>query len=171
MSTSDVTFENEGSGLSISIEMMKHNLKMQDASMDSFKATARSLLSASSLIIALLALLSILNIHPKAGYLRIYQAGVLAIAGLYAFEIALCLSALFPSAFHGPVQSNWKVFYNTFMDKSDIEQLKVLLAAYLNAHDLNGPVLDGVRKRLQLAHRLFAALILLILLLSLIPKV
>lgn len=168
-------------GLEISIEEMRYRLKSQYEGVDAIKATARTVFGASSLIVSLLAALQLSNVRVDPTFSAAYSIGVVLAMALYAFQITLCISVLLPVSLNGPVKEDWDILYESFTGwnellqdftgKSEIEILRKRLSAYLNAIELNEPIISDSRRTATWASYILPVIVIILLLLSLIPRV
>lgn len=156
--------------LLVSTEEMQAVLKRQYDGMDAIKATARSILSAASLITALLGAFQIFTARIDPAYQGLYPYGILAALVLYIGLIAGCAMALMPVTMKGPIAANWPELSAQFVGKADREIMKVRLSGLLNAIELNAPLLRKMRWVTVLAGILLVIEVVLLVLLSLIPR-
>lgn len=161
---------NDHLDLQVSIEEMRGVLKQQWDGMDAIKATARSVLSAASLIVALLGALQVLNARVDPAYQDLYHAGILVALGLYVLLVAGCSTALLPVTMKGPVMASWEVLQQAFSGKEEREILKMRLSGLLNAIALNTGPLRRMRALTTLALLLLPLEVVLLMLLGLIPR-
>lgn len=163
-------FENEEIGLEISTGLMQRSLAAQNSGIDSMKSTARTLLGASSVIVSLLAALNLINIQPKTEYAWLYHLIIFFAAGLYAIQMVLCISVLSPIKLSGPIEEDWDLLYQTFASKSEIGIKREQLDVYLKAIEENKPVVIKIRNRIKYASWLLPVVVIILLLLSVIPR-
>ena len=171
MDTSDsYEFINEDFGLDISIELMKRSFTAQGSGIDSMKATARTLLGASSIIVSLLATLNLINIQPKVEWIWLHYL-ILILAGIaYAIQMYQCIAVLSPITMKSPIKEDWDLLYKSFTDMSKIEIKRKQLDVYLRAIKENKPIVSKVRDRTTRASWLLMVVVALLVSLSLITR-
>lgn len=156
--------------LQVATEEMQAVLNRQYDGMDAIKATARSILSAASLITALLGALQIFSARIDPAYQVLYPYGITMALVLYIALIAGCAVALLPVTMKGPIAPNWKVLSDSFVGKDERAIMEMRLSCLLNAIDLNAPLLRRMRLVTILSGALLVLEVCLLVMLSLIPR-
>jgi hypothetical protein len=159
------------SGLQVSIDEMQKTLERVLASMDAIKNTARSTLSSASLILALVSLLQILAPTVQVRWVTLYGFGLALVAVLYLVLIGLCVYSLAPVSMIGPVAPEWQALRDAFTGKCEQDILLTRLGGLINAIHQNRPIVQKYSRMVTLASSLLPALVLLLLLLALIPRI
>jgi len=157
--------------LRVSLEEMHTYLQHQHGSIEAYKATARSLLSAASLIVALTAALQLFSVKIEPSSIGLYNLFIVSAIVLYVALIACCVGTLFPVTLWGPIEPTWKVLRDAFVGKDDREILKMRLSGLLNAISHNSTALRRPGKLVKIASWLLPFVVVLLFGLSLIPRV
>jgi hypothetical protein len=152
-------------------EEMRTTLYRQLDGIGNIKATTRTIFQAASLVIALIGALQLFTGKVVPEYQLASQIIIFIVFGLYIGLIFLCLSALFPITSFGPIEPKWEVLHEHFIVKSEREIYEMQLSAYLNAINLNKKNVHEVKSKTIWAGRILGAIVLILLLLSLMPKV
>lgn len=121
-------------GLKVCIEEMNRNLKLEYEGVDMLKTTARSVLSAASLITALISALQLARPAIQSGYSVLYNAGIICALVLYVALIMACVKAITAINWSAPVDADWKVLYNAFANKTGEKLLTMQMSSMLNAY-------------------------------------
>jgi TRAP-type C4-dicarboxylate transport system permease large subunit len=137
-------------GYEIAIEEMKYLIDEQSKTVDLAKATARQILSAASLIVALVAVLPILGSPINASNSRLYCCLIIAAGVLFITLIILCVLVLAMRRFAGPFLADWNEIWKTLVNQeSELDILKMRLSSYLNVLRLNK---SAVKQKTQFAN-------------------
>lgn len=156
-------------GYEIAIQEMRYLIEDQSKSLELAKSTAQNVLSAASLIIALVGILPVLNASQQYNHTQCHWGLILLAAVLYTLLIIVCVYILGLQNFHGPIAADWPELYNSFVKHTDKTMiLKTRLSAYLNALELNKPVVNRKTRLANLAAALLPAIVILLFLAALI---
>ncbi|BCY18653.1 hypothetical protein hrd7_25020 [Leptolinea sp. HRD-7] len=162
---------NENFGLKTSLHEVETSFLRTLDGISKTKATARSILSSASLIVALLSGLQIMTIKIHQDYIVLYQAGILVVFFLYFLLIVLCLLALRPVKTLSPIELKWETLSEAFVGKNEREVLEMQLSCYLNVIHKNAAICDGINRITIWAGWLLGLIVGILLLMSLLPKV
>ncbi len=166
----DQVILNEKLGLELAISDMQESLRNQSLSISAFKATTRHLLSAASLIVALIGALQLYKVQISDDWIWLYTGVLFLIAGLYIALVMLCVWAQAPIVVMGPIREEWELFREFYMGKSEIDILRVRLSGYLHAFDLNKEPIAFRVKLTKAASVILPVIVVILLLLSLVPR-
>lgn len=157
--------------LEISFDEMQRLYAAQVSGFDSIKTNVRAVLSAASLIVSLVSALQILTVRVVPGYLWLYQTGVGLAAILYVVLVSLCIMALLPIKVITPLSPDWDELVTAYKGLSEKEALMKRLSSTLNAIESNQPMVERFRKMQMGALILLPVLVVMLLLLTLIPRI
>jgi hypothetical protein len=157
--------------LEIPLAEMKRTLDRQVDGLDTIKATVRSVLSAGSLIVSLVAALQLVTAKIDPKWFWLYKDGIVLAAVLYVALIITCILALWPTTVVGPIKPDWDILTTAFKGLSEKEAFLEQLSSILNAIDLNRPIVNRYKYLQMIALALLPALVLVLLLLAFIPRV
>jgi hypothetical protein len=157
-------------GLKVCVDEMNRNLKLQYEGIDSLKATARAVLSAASLITALMTVLQLARPAIQAAYVPLYNAGIVITMMLYAGLISACVAAISSVTMIAPIGADWKALYTTFATKTETDLLKMQIAQTIQAIEKNEPIINRLRTLVIAACILLPVVVVILLALSLIPR-
>ena len=130
-------------GLEIAIEEALRELDRQHEGVNALNAKARSLLSATSMILALVGILQlILTADRSQAFRKIFGVAIF----LYAVLVALSAMIQQPIKLKGPIKAEWDTISIAFAWPRRIEMLEQRLINTLNAIDHNEKPI--ARKRL-----------------------
>jgi hypothetical protein len=142
----------------------------QSLSMDHAKEMSKTLFQVGSVIVAIIAALKVWGSGAQgieaAAFTFLLIISVLA----YVILIWLFMKTLSPTGWNGPINTQWDVLYNAFMNKDEIEVLRMQLSSYLNALDLNDKILYRFAKYVKVETWLLGVTVLLLLMVSLMPR-
>ena len=147
-------------GLLIGIEEAQNVLKRQHEGITALNAKARSLLSATSMILALIGTLQLTlkDYHGQAFWILFGAALV-----LYAVLVLLTTMVQQPVTLSGPVAAEWEVISVEFARHNRIEMLEQRLTDTLNAIDLNRPAISKKRTQSSFAGLLLPIIVVILL--------
>lgn len=156
--------------MKVSIKLMERSLAMQHESIDSIKSTSRTILATSSVVVALLGALQLINVKPDDTFSWLYW--ILIGLAILAYLVVVTYSSwvISPLKLSGPVPEDWDILYATFVDKNNIIILRTLLMVYLNAIEENKPILKRVVRQTRVASVSLVIAVLILVGLSLIPR-
>jgi hypothetical protein len=157
-------------GLKVCIDEMNRNLKMQYEAIDSLKATARSVLSAASLITGLLAVLQLARPTIQADYVSLYNVGIGFTLFLYALLIIACVAAISGLTMKAPLNADWNELQRFFASKTGLDLVNLHLASLLKAVNANEPIIKRQRLLVLSACILLPVIVAILLALSIIPR-
>jgi len=158
-------------GYRVAIAEARWSLQLHYTNIDTTKATARALLSASSLIVALIGALQVFNVAIQPQYQLIYNSLIFITMGLYLILIGCCVYAISPFQIVTPIKIDEPTLYKTYVHEGEeVERLASQLVSYINAVELNKPLVTQRDKLVQIASLILPAIVVLLLLLSLIPR-
>jgi hypothetical protein len=157
--------------LEIPLELMKRDLKDQTDSIDTIKATVRSVLSAASLIISLVGALQLVTARVAPNWLWLYWIGVTLAAGLYVALIVLCSIALMPVQSWLPIEPEWDNLTTTFKGMGDEEILLKYLSSILSTRDKSSPTIQKLVCLQRATLILLPIIVILLLSLAYIPRI
>ena len=164
-------FENVD-GWQVGVEEMKSLYRLQFESVDIRKDQAKTILGASSIVIAILGALQLVGVQVVAEWLYVYNAAIVLAVGLYVASIVLCFLALDAVTLIYPVEDDWDTIYEHFgSQETDLDLAKKLLVSYLGAIEENRPTLIRHSLLVRWASILLPVVVVILLLLSLIPRV
>jgi hypothetical protein len=157
-------------GLKVGVEEMNRNLKLQYEGIDSLKATARSVLSAASLITGLMSLLQLARPTIQPDYVALFNLGIVLTLILYVLLIGACLAAISALTLKAPVAADWVVIQRFFGGKTGTELMNLQISALLHAITTNEPIIARQRRLVIIACILLPIIVVILLGLSLIPR-
>ena len=135
-------FENQ-LGWELSLSEMKRRLQGVFNRVDETKKTFRSILSAASLIVALLGALQIYSSQVEPGYEVHYYVLLGSALFLYLILIIGCIWMLKPLDIVGPIPEDWDLLYKHLASKKeDIEIYKQLVSNYIGAIDDSNAIIE-----------------------------
>ena len=158
-------------GYKIAIEEMQLALKNNLESFDAVRNMARTLFGAASLIVGLLGTLQIISADVVPAYRGIYNFLITLTMIVYIGLIVCCLRVLSPNNIDLPIEVDWNVLWNHYISETDDQIYKTRLISYINAIQKNWPVITRLRNITRIATLLLPIIIVLILLISLLPRV
>ena len=140
----------------------------QGESVDALKTHARTIFSASSIIISLIGTLQIFSeIQNDYKLLFIFLIGLLAFC--YLILLVFSLIILSPFQAYGPIHIDKDTLFESFQDKKERDVILKQLSAYINAIALNEPKIVLRQQMTTALSILFAVIVLLILLIAVFP--
>jgi hypothetical protein len=157
--------------LEIPLEDVRQDLNQQIGGIDTIKTTMRSVLSAASLIVSLVGALQLLTVKIAPAWMWLYQVGIVLAAFLYLALIVMCILALWPVHVWSPIAADWDELTTAYKGLDEKEALLKRLSAVLNAIDQNTPLVRRYARLQMAALVLLPAIVLVLLLLALIPRV
>ncbi len=170
MDTEEI-FENQ-LGWEIILSEMKRRLQGVFTGVDETKKTFRSILSAASLIVALLGALQIYSSQVAPGYEFYYYFLLGSALFLYLLLIAGCIWMLKPLDVVGPIPEDWDLLYeNIASQKEDIEIYKQLVSNYIGAIDDSNAIIEKRYRWSNWFLYLLPIIVLLLLVIGFLPRV
>lgn len=157
-------------GLKVCVDEMNRNLKLQYEGVDVLKATARSILSAASLVSGLMGVLQLARPVVKADFLELYNLGIVVAVVLYVALIIVCVISITGITMFAPVAADWRTLKTTFAVKTGDDLLDLQISALLNAITTNEPIIKRQRNLVIAACVLLPAIIVVLFALSLVPR-
>lgn len=157
--------------LQVAIEEMRIHLQRQNESVQAYKATARSLLSAASLIVALTATLQLFSVKIEPSSINLYNLLIVSAMALYIALIFCCVATLFPIDLKGPIGPDWELLRKVFFNKEDREILKIQLSQLVRVISRNATTLESPSRYVRFASVLLPVVVILLFGLSLVPRV
>jgi quinol-cytochrome oxidoreductase complex cytochrome b subunit len=100
----------------------------------------------------------------------VYQFGVGAIIVLYIALIVVCIVALWPVEIFNPIAPEWDLLTTAYKGLNEKETVSQRLSSVLNAIELNKPLLKRVTKLQATALVLLPTLVVILILLTLLPR-
>lgn len=148
----------------LALEEMRLEYQQVSQSSDVLDNKASAMLGASSLILGLLGVLQISAAAPSL-YLQIGKA---VIAVLYLLMLWLTIKAIFPRTFHAPIQADWSVLSEHLLTKNERDATLKLISGYVEQIEYNKTINEKKSRNIEWSARIFGAIILLLMLLSII---
>jgi hypothetical protein len=168
--TQEVQIENK-LGYETVIAEMKYLLEQQYQGIEATKSTAQHILSAASLIIALIGALQLLNVQVDPEWATAYNYLVVISIGSYVALIICCVIVIRPAQVYVPTSANWGELYSKFVGhRDDLDVLKQQLANYLNVINLNEQIVITRRRLATIASVLLPIIVIILFTLSAIPR-
>ena len=156
-------------GYEIAIDEMRRHLEEQGKSITAVKRITEIVFSASSLVFSLIGALGLLRAPVSSGCLVLYNALIIIAILLYIFLIGLSIWVLQPVKFYGPIEPDWNVIRDHYINFSDdLAILKNQLSGYLEAIKSNGPIISQRNKRAKCTSLILPVIVLILFGLSLI---
>jgi len=143
-------------------------IKRQGESIDSLKTHARTIFSASSIIISLIGTLQIFNEIPS-NYRLLYISLIIIMVILYIVLVILSLTILSPFQIYGPISIDEATLFGSFIGKMEREVILNQLSAYINVIKLNEPKIITRQKMTTAISILFAIIVFMILFIAILP--
>jgi hypothetical protein len=159
---------NKNFDVKIVLEEVKAGYQRQEESMDVFKKHARTLFSASSIILTLLGVMQIFSL-PAEVFKGLYGGIIAGILILYILLVGISLIVNFPIQFLGPIELNWDVLSHGFMEKKERDVILMQISCYLNVIDLNRKSIKTRYKLILTQNIIFGLIVLLVITAGLIP--
>lgn len=170
METNSTPWPENPTGYQVALEEMKLALQHNLASFDAVKNMARALFGSASLIIGLLGTLQIIVAKVEPAYRASYNILIVLTMLAYVVLILCCLLVLTPNNIYLPIAPEWDELWNQFISETDENIQKTRLSSYINAIQLNRPILARLRKITSLATLMLPSIILLVLIISILPR-
>ncbi len=158
-------------GLKVCVDEMNRNLKFQYEGIDSLKATARSILSAASLVTGLMGILQLVRPAIQADFVGLYNFGIVAAVLMYIGLIVASVRSITAITMFAPVAADWMVVQTTFANKSGADLLNMQISALQQAIRANEPIIKHQRDLVLTACVLLPAIVVVLFAMSLIPRV
>lgn len=136
----------------------------------SFRGTATTILSASSVLAAFLSAFQVFLGHPQAGWAWAYNLGMIVMFGLYGWLISCCIAVIFPVTFSGPVMGEWENLRETYFDNEELEALEKEISGYISTTGTIREVVVRLKKRTKTACILLPLVVIVFMLMLLIPR-
>lgn len=146
------------------LSIAKDGYESQGENFEVFKAQARTVFGASSIILSLVSVLRIFSSIPEGEKLW-YMYIIAGIVVLYILLVVISLILLSPVKWNSPVLLEWEELQSTFLGKNSRDLILAQIGAYLNAKDLNQL---NVRKRycLTIAQSIIFAIIIVLVIIA-----
>jgi hypothetical protein len=122
----------------------KAKLERQFKSISTFRDHAKTIFSASSVIVALFSVLKTTNIPQER--VVIYVVGWVLIALLYISLTIAEIKTIFPKEILGPIEATWKEYEKAFYGKEKEDILLQQITNYLNVIGMNQEVVNKQKK-------------------------
>lgn len=158
-------------GLRLAVEEMKATLDRQFEGIQSIKNTSRIVFGTSSLIISLMSTFQIVYPIIPSEYTSFFNLGVVTSLIGYVVMITCCLYVLLPKRIFEPIKPNWETLIALFVDQSEQDIYRNKLSAYLNAIELNEPIIARHRILTMISSAILVLIVIVLLSLTLIPRV
>ncbi len=158
-------------GYQVAIQEMQFALQNNLASFDAVRNMARTLFGAASLIVGLLGTFQIVSAELVPDYRSLYNLLIGLTMFAYVGLIVCCLWVLKPVNIQLPTQVAWESLWNFYLSETDENIYKSRLISYIEAIHDNWPIIARLRKLTNLASGLLPVIILLILGISMLPRV
>lgn len=160
----------ENIDVTVSIAEANNSLQLQYGGMDAVKANTRQLFGSASLILSLVTILTINRVVPESLF-YIYVGALVIAAILYVVIVTLCIYILSPVVVKTPIEPSLEVYQEYLLQKEGRELQLQRLSAYLNAVNLNGPIIAKRVRLFRVASILFVFLIVYLMAVSVIPSI
>lgn len=158
-------------GYEVAIEEMQYQLDEQYKSIGNIKTFVQQIFGAASLIISLIGALQIFGVQVDPAWHGLYNILVGITMFLYIILVANCVRVLAPLRVKGPISADWDILIENFVGhEDDLDVLKQRLRCYLDAISLNKPIIDILYKRVKYLRWMLPAIVIILLILSLIPR-
>jgi hypothetical protein len=128
----------------IALEDTKAALQRQFETMNVMRDIAKTIISASAIIVSVLGLV-ITYVESPPFYSSSFFIILAASMALFACVMGFSIYILMPLKFSTPIKIDWDEFQATYFGKDERELLKVSLSSYINVIDLNKPKLERRR--------------------------
>jgi len=158
------------SGLQVCIDEMNRNLKLQYEGVDSLKATARSILSAASLITGLMSVLQLSRPPIQAAYIDLYNLGIVVASALFIALIITSIRSIMAITLQAPVVADWQALSAGLAEKTGPDLARQHLSNLLNAIARNQPIIDRQTRLVWAACILLPLVVAALFMLSLVPR-
>lgn len=165
------TWVENPTGYQVAIEEMKLTLQNNLASFEAVKNMARTIFGAASLVLGLLGTLQIISAEVMPAYRAWYNVLIVLVLLAYLGLIACCLYVLTPINIYLPIRADWPELWENFISETEENIYKTRLSGYLNAIQLNRPIIARLRNVTTGATLLLPIILILILCISLLPRV
>jgi hypothetical protein len=150
---------------------MKYRLEEQYKSISAFKNIVQYIITSASLVVGLGGSLQLFNVQVDVLYVNKYKFLLISTIVIYLLLIALSLAVVFPVKVKGPTPADRDQLFNGFIWKTkELDILRQQLDNYLAAIDANECVILKRRKLAILTSCILPIIVILIILLSLIPR-
>lgn len=159
------------SHLDIPLAEMQRTYQGQSSSIDSIKATIKTIFGSASLIVSLIGALQLLTKPVTVTWLPTYQLILTVIAFLYVALIIVCIAGMWPVRWQHPLNTDWDELTSTFKDMDDDDMKRMHLSAILQAIEINAPKVKRYSRLQMTALFIIPIIVLLILLLAFLPRV
>lgn len=162
---------NDVDGLKVGLDELNRDLKLQYEGVDTLKATARSILSAASLVAGLMGVLQLARPAIQPEFISLYNFGIVSAVGLYVALIVVTVKSITAVSMLAPMAAKWETIRDYFENKTGVDLVKMQIGALLNAIAANEPIVDRQRQLVLTACVLLPMIVVVLFLLSLIPRV
>jgi len=154
--------------LQLALEEMRRSYDQFSTSADQLDAKAGTLLSSSSLILGLFALLQLTL--AREGQSCLYWVGLSAVISGYVGLVYLCSSVLIPRQYLFPTPADWDILSASILKGTAKAAYSTVISSYVERIPHNRQINDTKARRVRLASWLLSAIVVLIVLLSLVPR-
>lgn len=157
--------------LDIPLREAQRAFSMQSDGVEAIKTTIRTVFSASSLIVSLVAALQLVTANVAPEWLTVYQWLIVVIAVLYLLLIVMCVLGMSPVNYNLPIEMEWDVLTMAFQNLNEHDTLTKYLSSILNVIDLNRLIVARLLRIERAVLILLPIIVLLILALAWLPRV
>jgi len=154
--------------LRIALHEMRALLQQRFEAADALDRKADALLGTASLVLTLVSTLQLALLGPGTSWL--YWLGLVSAFVLYLALIALVSSTLMPESYTTPIQARWEVLDEYLFQRREEDALLTLISGYVEQITANRQILERRVARIRIAWRLLPAIVVILFLLSLMPR-
>jgi len=159
-------------GYEIANSEMQYRLEEQYKSISAIKNITQQIFAAASLIVGLGGSLQLFNVQVDANYLILYNRIIWITMGLYFLLILFCIVVLFPVKVKGPTSADREELFQGFIWRTnDLDIMRQRLDNYIAAISANEPIIQKRRLLSIVPAVLLPIIVILLLGLSLIPRI
>lgn len=152
----------------LALEEMRRAYDEYSNASDVLDQKSSTLLNSASLIVSLFSLLQFSFLKP--GQSPLYWAGIVLVFGLYVGMIVLSTNSMTPKSYRGPIAVDWEEIGQSILVQSPKDALLKMLSNYVEQIPHNAHLNNAKAARVKTAGWFLAAIVVLLLLLSLFPR-
>lgn len=119
-------------------------------SIKSIKDTAKTILSSTSIVFALMSSFQITQVPLNEKSDAFFVVGSITLL-LFALLIWSCIRVLLPKKIIYPLKSDWETYDTAFMGKDEVDVQKMVTNAYLETVTLNDGVIRSMVRKTEFA--------------------
>lgn len=155
-------------GIKVMLSTAKNGYEDQIESLNVFKATSRTVFSASSIILSLVGALQVFTTIPT-DFKVLYQIIIAGISVLYLALVIISLVLISPARWTTPLKLDWDYMAAYIGNENEENSILKETSAYLGAIDKNRKTVKCRRRMTILQEIIFCAIVLAVLFAGLIP--